>query len=178
MRESKYFKDFVPNMEYSGGKISIKIDTGYTDRGLQSLLQMKTAIVEPDLEERELELEESEPGVYKADFRAKKTGVYYFRISDNQNRVVTTSLVIPCLEEERNLKPDPELLAAISQVSGGRLLGMDDSPYALRDSEETYIYPLWKHCLLLALLCFVANLILQKINLIKKTRGETIEEPE
>lgn len=175
MRESQYAKDFAPHLEYSGGKINLTIDTGYTDQGLQSLLQMKATVVEPDLDERVLKLQEVEPGLYKSELSAEETGVYYFRISDNQNRVAITSMVIPCLEEERNLRADPRLLSALSQVSGGKQLGAYDTPYAFRRSEEYYIYPLWKHCLLLALFSFVANLILQKINLIRKIRGKTTD---
>jgi hypothetical protein len=168
MRESKHFMDFVPHLEYSGGKILLDVDTGYTDEGLQPLLKLEVTVVEPDLNERKLWMEEAEPGLYKADFKAEKIGVYYFRISDNKDRVARTSLVIPCLEEEKNLKADPELLTSISRVSGGQKLGTDGTPFAFRDSEEYYIYPLWKHCLIVALFLFVANLILQKINLVRR----------
>jgi len=168
MRESKSFMDFIPHLEYSGGKILLDVDTGYTDEGLQPLLNLKVTVVEPDLSEQKLRMEETEPGLYKASFNAEKTGVYYFRISDDKGRTAQTSLVIPCLEEEKNLKANPELLTSISRVSGGQQLGTDDTPFAFGGSEEYYIYPLWKHCLLIALFLFIANLILQKINLIRR----------
>jgi hypothetical protein len=172
MRESKHFMDFVPHLEYSGGKILLDVDTGYTDEGLQPLLKLEVTVVEPDLSERKLWMEETEPGLYKTDFNAEKIGVYYFRISDNKDRVARTSLVIPCLEEEKNLKANPELLNSISRVSGGQQLGTDGTPFAFRDSEEYYIYPLWKHCLIVALFLFIANLILQKINLARRIQTE------
>jgi uncharacterized membrane protein len=137
-------------------------------------VESELTIIDPQLRERKLKLEQTAPGRYVAEFETPQTGAYHLHLAQTgpagstplqqQTRGLTVGY-----SDELRLKPtNVELLQQIATVTGGRF---DPQPEAaLLDAIPNVRFaaqsrPLWPELLMLAIVLFVIDVALRRLDL-------------
>ncbi len=130
----------------------------------------------PDGPSRELSLGgiEGRPGIFRGTFEADRPGLYRIWIEEGGKRLVTSEfeVVLPS-RENANPSPDPQAMAAVASVSGGRAVSVTDVAALLvefpgdeerREPISSQLLDAWDHwgTLLLALGLLSIEWILRK----------------
>jgi Mg-chelatase subunit ChlD len=131
-------------------------------------------IIDPQLRERKLQLEQTAPGRYVAEFETPQTGAYHLHLAQKgaegssavqqQTRGLTVGY-----SDELRLKPtNVELLQQIAAATGGRFNPKPEE--ALLDAAPSVRFaaqsrPLWPELLMLAIVLFVIDVALRRLDL-------------
>jgi len=110
-----------------GNGVRITVDSVADDRSYVNFLHTQATVVTPDQQQTSLELPQVAPGRYEAEVPAAAEGPYFLNIiqqgPDGQAQVSRPAgFVVPYSPEYRTLRPNPELLAQLARVTGGRQL--------------------------------------------------------
>lgn len=143
--------------------------------GLQGTsLDLKAHIVGPPQSPNmdPVSLRPTGPGRYEGAFPAGKTGVYFLTVGeqDSQGReqiLASRGFVFPYSREYRELQARPNVLERISQLSGGQVLNVEQSPpklfkrtqAPLRSSQE-----IWPFLIALAVALWVLDVGLRRVD--------------
>jgi uncharacterized membrane protein/Mg-chelatase subunit ChlD len=123
-------------LELEGGSGVVTVDADE-----RSLLELEARVSPPEGTPAvpPIRLEAISPGRYRGTFRATRPGVYFVGVEEIGARGARTgrgsagaALAYP--REYRDLRSNPDLLARIARVTGGRALALDDRPGTI-----------WKH---------------------------------
>lgn len=134
-------------------------------------------IIDPRLGERKLPLNQTAPGRYVAEFDTPHSGAYHLNLSQraaNGGPVIhqqTRGLTVGYSDELRLRPTNTELLQQIATATGGRfdpqpseaLLDAPGRSVAQRMAQQTR--PLWPELVMLALVLFVFDVALRRIDL-------------
>ncbi|MCA9971832.1 MAG: VWA domain-containing protein, partial [Anaerolineales bacterium] len=133
--------------------------------GFLNNLQMETNVVAPDGSVQTLALAQVGPGQYQASFRPDEEGAYLVRVvgaaesaaGDNGATVAQTSgWVLGYSPEYRQFETNPDLLAALAELTGGRLLppeaGAEGAVFDHTLPSQAAVRPIWPWLTLAAVL--------------------------
>ncbi|NLY43625.1 MAG: VWA domain-containing protein [Clostridiaceae bacterium] len=127
-------------------------------------------IIDPDVKEQKVEFKAVAPGKYQASFEGNKTGAYLNRINitypEGKTDSINTGIVIPYSPEyDMNKKKDAGFVRRLAEEGGGRVL--ENAEQAL----NTNIDKVWSKVdltplfLILAILLFMVDIALRRINI-------------
>jgi Mg-chelatase subunit ChlD len=139
--------------------------------------ESEITIIDPRLGERKLPLVQTAPGRYVAEFDTPHSGAYHLNLSQrgaNNGPVLhqqTRGLTVGYSDELRLRPTNTELLQQIATVTGGRfdpkpseaLLDSPSPSTSSRLAQQTR--PLWPEVVMLALMLFVFDVALRRIDL-------------
>jgi hypothetical protein len=113
-------------------------------------------VVAPDLSTTDVVLDQTASGRYEGDFVAVARGAYLVSVSEDGGHAATTSgAVSPYSPEFSIVAPDADLLALVSEKTGGQVIPSDDAaPGDLFEQRPTKTIPheIWETLLLAALI--------------------------
>jgi Mg-chelatase subunit ChlD/uncharacterized membrane protein len=126
-------------------------------------------IVEPDLQVRELPLQQTGAGKYQASPEASKPGTYLIRLGVNQNDQslgqLTMGLVVPYSPEYKTSGVDRGLLSELASITGGSELLPDQSVFVHNIPSTATAREIWQPLLLLTALLFPLDVAIRRLML-------------
>lgn len=125
-------------------------------------------LIRPNLDRQDIDLKQTAPGRYEADFPTPETGAYHLELSQQKNGVTTfrqtRGMVVGYPDELRLGPADEELMRRVATVSGGRYNPSAADVFDLGDRVAERVTPLWPYLLAAALIVFVFDVALRRID--------------
>ncbi|MGH8665927.1 MAG: FixH family protein, partial [Burkholderiales bacterium] len=164
-------ESIVPRFQWHGSRGVMNVDVLDRDERFVNGLSLQASVVDPSRETRQVPLEQTAPGRYRAEFAVPRAGRYYVTVSgrDGQTPVGprTFGLAVPYSREYLDLGADRRLLGDIAGIGGGRLLDLSSvsssaltapSPQARGATTQV-----WWPFFLAALVLLVAEVAVRKV---------------
>ncbi|NQT19205.1 MAG: hypothetical protein HQ592_05835 [Planctomycetes bacterium] len=133
------------------------------------------------LESVTLDLQQTGPGRYEAEFEAGDPGAYFVSLAytgtDARGNEVsgrhTTAAAVPYSAEYRDLTTNAPLLRKIIENTGGRLLEADTNVFERNIPASTASQPIWPLLLFIAVVAFPADVAFRKITVNWRSAAES-----
>ncbi|MFB3787520.1 MAG: VWA domain-containing protein [bacterium] len=158
-----------------GGRMKMVIDNSNELGQFVNQLKTDVLLMRPDQSKTALRLPQTAPGRYETEFPADQTGSYLFvvkqkkSIEGGEEETVsdyTRGLTISYKPEYRHLSVNEEFLKSLAAVSGGKYNPTADELFQVSDEEQITIRtPLWPWLIMAALLLFLADVALRRLDL-------------
>jgi uncharacterized membrane protein len=136
--------------------------------GFLNNAETEIKVIDPQGGEKVVVTTQTAPGRYVGDFETPKTGTYHLQVMQKRNGQVVNQQsrgLVVNYDDELRLRPtDEKLLEAIASVSGGTY--KPDAAAIFNPPERTAsrAVPLWPYLLIAALLIFLADVALRRID--------------
>jgi Ca-activated chloride channel family protein len=173
---SKHRRELDMVTRVAGGRVFASVDAfsvnGSFDNDMQSRLIAEGPL--PGGERREFPLRQVAPGRYQADFELGGYGSFLLRAehfkldADGRSVPVATSygqVSAPYPGEYARLEPDRALLESVAQASGGQFQPPLTALFDPGAEVVAYQEPLWQRFILLAMGCFLLDLLMRRVRL-------------
>lgn len=173
---SKHRRELDMVTRVAGGRVFASVDAfstnGSFDNDMQSRLIAQGPL--PGGERREFPLRQVAPGRYQADFELGSYGSFLLRAehfkldADGRSVPVATSfgqVSAPYPGEYARLEPDRALLESVAKASGGQFQPPLEALFDPGAEVVTYQEPLWQRFILLAMGCFLLDLLMRRVRL-------------
>lgn len=169
MRKSDTAGAFM-TLQRDGSKASLTLDTVDPLGNFINDAETRLTLIGPGRKTERIQLRQVAPGRYQADFDATERGAYLMEVQQQtaggeiglrQNR----ALVVGYPDELRIRPTNQSLLRRIAQSSGGRYEPDLSELLAASDRTASRRLPLWPYLLITALLLFVLDVLLRRIDL-------------
>jgi uncharacterized membrane protein len=131
-------------------------------------LDLEANLVSPTGQTTNVRLRPVAPGQYEADFLPAEPGAYFIRVAGGDGETTvgqTVGWVAGYPAEYREVEPDPQLLTAVAEISGGRQLSLEQ-PAAVfaRDLRgQPVSRPIWGWLLITAVLLLPVDVALRRL---------------
>ena len=142
-----------------------------TDKGGGSFLnnaETEIKMIDPQGGEKVVVTTQTAPGRYVGEFEIPKTGTYHLQVMQKQNGQVVNQQsrgLVVNYDDELRLRPtDEKLLEAIASVSGGTYKPDAGAIFNPPERTASRAVPLWPYLLVAALLIFLADVALRRID--------------
>ncbi len=125
--------------DVQGRQVTINVEAVDAEGKFVQFADIEGQIIAPDVSVNALELTQVGPGQYRGRFQGSTSGSYvvnlrYRKLGENAKTQLThTTVTIPFAPEFRDLSDNAPLLAEVSEISGGRILGSDPNQANLFD---------------------------------------------
>jgi hypothetical protein len=146
----------TPRIEISAGRGHVSVEATTAEGEFKNNLQLRTHVIAPDLSATDITLDQTAAGQYEGDFAAVVPGAYLASVSDDDGQGGTTTGAVSSYSPEFNIaSQDVDLLARLSQMTGGQLIPAGDagSPDLFTHrSTKTIPHEIWETLMLAALI--------------------------
>lgn len=167
MRKSESKGVFV-EVDRTGDTAHVAVDSVDLAGQFINEAETKMTLIRPGLGKEDVLLNQTAPGRYEADFDVPKRGAYHMELSQTRRDVLTfrqtRGIVVGYADELRLGPPAEDLMRRVAKVSGGAYNPTAEELFARSDRTAENILPLWPLLLSLALLLFVADVALRRID--------------
>jgi hypothetical protein len=132
-------------------------------------------LIRPNLDRQDIDLKQTAPGRYEADFTTPESGAYHLELSQQKNGVTTfrqtRGMVVGYPDELRLGPADEELMRRVANVSGGRYNPPAAEVFDVGNRVAERVTPLWPYLLAAALGVFLFDVALRRIDFTLWRRG-------
>ena len=167
MRKGEAKGVFV-RVDRKGTSSKVTLDAVDPAGGFRNQAETSLTVISPKLGSRKLSMDQIAPGRYSAEFKTPNKGTYHVELSQtNQGKPVfrqTRGLVIGYPDELRLKPANEELLKKIAAASGGRHDPRPGQVFDPGDRTAMRAEPLWPYLLCAALILFVIDVALRRID--------------
>ncbi len=124
--------------DVQGRQVTVNVEAIDAEGKFIQFANIEGQTIAPDVSTSQLELTQVGPGQYQGRFQAAASGSYvvnlrYKKLADDTTCFTHTTVTIPFAPEFRDLTDNAPLLAEVSDISGGRILGSDPNQAELFD---------------------------------------------
>ncbi|HUN23045.1 MAG TPA: VWA domain-containing protein [Anaerolineales bacterium] len=157
--------DYSAQVELQNGLALLKIDAIDNTGALLNGLDLSANVIAPDGRSTTLQLEQTAPGEYRAQFTPRDEGAYLVRVgSSGQDSGQTLGWVLSYSPEYRILQADPLMMARIAESTGGRVLS-DQPTQAFQHNlpVPNQTQPIWQWLLLAAVLLLPIDIAVRRL---------------
>lgn len=141
--------------------------------------QVTANVVAPQGETQIVTLRQTAPGRYEAEFKPSEQGVYLFRFNGQGESgafAETLGWALSYSPEYRSASPNPDLLARISALTGGKIASADPAEVFTHDLKASRAsWPLWPWLIALAAILLPFDVAARRLILTRQD-GERIRE--
>ena len=173
---SKHRRELDMSAELVGQRVHASVDAVLPGGGFENDLQSVLVVTGPlpGGERREIPMRQAAPGRYQADFELDGYGSVllradHYRIDSDGKRVLSAvsfgQISQPYPGEYARLEPDRALLERAALATGGRLNPAIESLFDPAGQVVTSREPLWQRFILLAIACFLLDLLLRRVRI-------------
>ena len=161
-------------IEKEGQNANITITALDENGGFRNELQSQIRVIDPQQNASVIDLHQSGPGTYEAQFPVNQRGPFVFRmIGDEAN--VSRILPYSYPDELHFYPPDVDLLAEVSNVTGGKFQPTAADVFSTGGETVLLRVPLWPYLAIVALLLYLTDLLLRRIRLFEgAAKPETV----
>lgn len=167
MRKSDAKGVFV-QMTQKDGKATVTMDAVKTDGNYLNEATTSLTVLEPQGGERKLTMTQTAPGRYVGEFPLEKTGTYHVQMNQtakNQPATQQSRGLVVNYDDELRIRPtDEALLESVAKVSKGTFKPDPEAVFAPDERTATRPLPLWPYLLMAALIVFMADVALRRID--------------
>ena len=124
-------------------------------------------LIRPGLDREDIDLVQTAPGRYEAEFATAKPGAYHLELSQQSGVVTfrqTRGFVVGYPDELRLGPPNEQLMHRIAEVSGGRYAPQAADIFDPQGRVAQRAIPLWPYLLMAALAVFLLDVALRRID--------------
>ncbi len=138
-----------------GGSVGhIRVDAVDEDGQFVNFLAPRGVVTSPEFGRREVELDQTAPGIYEGTFPVDESGVYMVNLTyteeDGGTGMIPTGLAVDYSPEYENHTTNLPLLEAMAEAGGGTLMDDTDSPFEHNLVASLSIEPVWPYLAALA----------------------------
>lgn len=177
---------FDVSTSVQGGKGRIRIDALDQDAAAMNFMNIEGMLVNPESDSKPLQLTQTGPGRYEAEFDAQRTGSYVVNLAYRSGRgesatsgTLQTGLSVAYSPEYRELRTNEAMLRELADRTGGRELksneakaAFDTSTLPKAEARRSIWEDLMRWMLLLFLLdVAVRRIAINPIEMLRKLRG-------
>jgi len=158
--------------DVQGRQVTVNVEAIDAEGKFIQFANIEGQVIAPDVSTDALELTQIGPGQYHGQFQAVASGSYvvnlrYKKLADDTTHFTQTTVTIPFAPEFRDLTDNAPLLAEVSEISGGRILGSDPNQanlfdYAGLKFPETEM-PLLRPLILIWLVLFLLDVAARRV---------------
>jgi hypothetical protein len=178
-----------PNMMVSsrveGERGIVELEAVDDDAGFLNFMHSKAVVINPDGEAIALDLQQTGPGRYHAEFEAKDSGAWLVNIAfqdakgDLTGRI-PTAVTVPYAKEYASTTANAALLHELAQRTGGRVLSFEDVDIVdLFDETALDLpkspQPIWDLLAILAAFVFILDIAIRRLWIDKKSLQSMLE---
>jgi uncharacterized membrane protein len=168
-------KGTVVQVERRGGKALVSLDAIEPSGKFLNRATTELTLVDPQLRTRKIEMAQVAPGRYQAEFETSRQGSYQLMFSQTKDTQVlgrqTRGLAVGYPDELRLRPTNDELLKSIAGASGGKHDVTPEAVFAEPERTASRAVALWPYLATAALLLFVLDVALRRIDLTLLLRG-------
>jgi len=166
-------------VELVDGKARVLVDARDGEGAFLNELTLRANVVGPSGEVTELLLPQTAPGRYEAEFSPANDGAYFLRVSGGDESGEfelgqTSGWVLAYSPEYQRLEADPQLMAEIADLTGGRglsgeTLKQDPTPIFQHNIAGARVTrPIWSWLLTLAVLLLPLDIAVRRLALSRR----------
>jgi hypothetical protein len=168
MRKSEA-KGIVMQVDYRNRHASVSLDSIDAAGRFVNQADTELTVIDPQFGNRKLEMTQTAPGRYLAEFDTPYPGSYHLEFAQKlQGKVLyhqSRGLAVGYPDELRLKPTNSELLQSIARVTSGRFDPRPESIFAASDRTALRATPLWPYLVAAAALLFVFDVALRRIDL-------------
>ena len=155
-------------IEKEGDEAHITITATDEDGGFRNELESQIRVVDPRQNTSVIDIHQSGPGTYEAQFPVDQPGPFVFRMIGDETNV---SRILPYSypDEYHFYPPDVDLLQEVSSVTGGKFQPTAADIFSTGGETVVRRVPLWPYLAIAALLLYLTDLLLRRIRLFEGT---------
>jgi len=146
----------TPRIEIAAGRGHILLEATTPEGAYRNNLRLRTHVIAPDLSTTDISLDQTAAGQYEGEFAAVARGAYLVSVFEDDGSGGTTAGAVNSYSPEFSIAlQDVDLLARVSEVTGGQLISAGDaaSPDLFtRRSMKTIPHEIWETLMLAALI--------------------------
>jgi len=173
---TKHRRELDMTAELVGQRVHASVDAVLPGGGFENDLQSALVVTGPlpGGDRREIPMRQAAPGRYQADFELDGYGSFllradHYRIDSDGKRVPSAvsfgQISQPYPGEYARLEPDRALLERAALTTGGRLAPPIEGLFDPAGQVVTSREPLWQRFILLAIACFLLDLLLRRVRI-------------
>jgi uncharacterized membrane protein len=148
-------------MDIERGKVTVDALDGNSHYRDDAAIDL--TIVTPNLDRQQVTMHRTAPGRYEARFDAKQQGAYHLELVEGDNRL-SRGLVVGYPDELRLRPTNEALLRDIAAATGGLYNAAPEALFAKPDRTVQEPVPLWPYLVAAAILLFIADVALRRID--------------
>jgi Mg-chelatase subunit ChlD len=167
MRKSET-KGIVAQVEHKGRRAAVTLDAVDPAGKFLNLADTELTVIDPQLVKKKLDMTQTAPGRYVAEFDTDKPGEYHLEIAQKyQGKLLyqqSRGLMVGYPDELRLRPTNKELLEAIAHVSGGLYDPPPEALFAASARTAPRGTPLWPYLIMAAAGLFLLDVALRRID--------------
>lgn len=131
--------DCEVSADIQGRQVTVNVEAIDPEGKFMQFANIEGQVISPDVEASPIQLTQVGPGQYTGQFQANASGSYIVNLrytkpgGDDKTHFTHTTVTIPFAPEFRDLTDNAALLAEVSDITGGRILGSDPNQANLFD---------------------------------------------
>jgi len=165
--------DCEVSADIQGRQVTVNVEAIDPEGKFMRFANIEGQVISPDVESSPIELTQTGPGQYNGRFQANSSGSYIVNLrykkpgDDEKTHFTHTTVTIPFAPEFRDLTDNAPLLAEVSAITGGRILGSDPNQANLFDPTglkfpETQL-PLLRPLMFVWLVVFLLDVAVRRV---------------
>lgn len=155
-------------LERRGGDLRLAVEAREEDGGFLNFARLRASLVGPDLDDRQLELEQVAPGRYEARLEGAEPGAWFASVAQLAGerivRGATAARIFPYSDEYRLLESG-DAVARLAAAAGAPRLGEPAAAFEPTGATAVSLRPAWRELLLAAALLFLLDVGLRRVML-------------
>jgi uncharacterized membrane protein/uncharacterized protein YegL len=161
-------KGVVMQVDHKGRGATVALDAIDPAGRFLNNAQTDLTVIDPHYNRKKVEMVQTAPGRYQAEFATPISGSYHLEFSQTHDGKLlyhqSRGLAVGYPEELRLRAANQDLLKSIAQVSGGRFDPKPDTVFDPISRTARRAIPVWPYLVLAASLIFVADVALRRID--------------
>jgi Mg-chelatase subunit ChlD len=167
MRKSET-KGILAQVDHKNRRATVTLDAVDPAGKFLNLADTELTVIEPQLGKKKLDMTQTAPGRYVAEFDTPRSGEYHLEIAQkHQGKLLyqqSRGLMVGYADELRLRPTNTELLHAIAQVSGGQYDPAPEALFAPTERTAPRGTPLWPYLIMAAAALFLIDVALRRID--------------
>ena len=162
-------RGFVVDLKRMGNTAKIKIDSVDPSGRFLNKADTQLTLIDPRLRDSKIQIEQTAPGRYEAQFDVPDTGAWHLQMTQKQNKKTiyqqSRGLMVGYPDELRLRPPNEDLLKSIARASGGEFDPKPETIFAEKEDDKAQrATPLWPWLLTIAMVLFLIDVALRRID--------------
>jgi uncharacterized membrane protein len=149
------------------GRGHVRIDAVDDSGKFLNFLRPRGVVTDPEFGRSEIELPQTAPGIYEAEFPLGDEGVYMLNLSytrgDGTTGTLPAGLALGYSREYEYTTTNLPLLEELAAVGGGRVIAPDANPFEHTLTAAPAVTPLWRWLVIAAVCLFPAEIFVRRV---------------